>query len=48
VQLSPYHIDHGIRYREGVDVDLTDTKNMIAIVRLLVAEIGIKIMADRR
>ena len=46
-ELSPYHKDHSIRYLEGRDLDLPDTSNMIAIVRLLVAEVGGKLQAGR-
>lgn len=41
--LSPLHVSHSLRYLEDKAVDLPETRNMIAIVRRHVLDIGAQI-----
>jgi hypothetical protein len=44
--LSPFHVNHSLRYLEKGAVELPETHNMIAIVRLHVRGVGLKIVTS--
>ena len=43
--LSPLHVDHSLRYLEKGPAKLPETRNMIAIIRCHVLDVGLEIAA---